>query len=125
MSETVLVVGGGGREHALARAIASGIKDRPDADDYRFVACASNRNPGIAELVDAIEEAERRVEEAFAQTDPSGLRVRHDIAKPQLLQDRLERMDAVRSETREWRQMRYAARKRSVNARFAGQPGDH
>ncbi|SEL71972.1 phosphoribosylamine--glycine ligase [Haloferax larsenii] len=41
MSETVLLVGGGGREHAIARALA------PDCDLY---ACASNRNPGIAEL---------------------------------------------------------------------------
>ncbi|GAB3313365.1 phosphoribosylamine--glycine ligase [Haloplanus salinarum] len=41
MSETVLLVGGGGREHAIARAVA------PDCDLY---ACASNRNPGIADL---------------------------------------------------------------------------
>ncbi|UVE49895.1 phosphoribosylamine--glycine ligase [Haloferax larsenii] len=41
MSETVLLVGGGGREHAIARALA------PDCDLY---ACASNQNPGIAEL---------------------------------------------------------------------------
>ncbi|ELZ98759.1 phosphoribosylamine--glycine ligase [Haloferax mucosum ATCC BAA-1512] len=46
MSETVLLVGGGGREHAIARALA------PDCDLY---ACASNRNPGIADLADGFE----------------------------------------------------------------------
>jgi phosphoribosylamine--glycine ligase len=50
MTETVLLVGGGGREHAIARAVA---------DDCELYACASNRNPGIARLaedVGAIEE---------------------------------------------------------------------
>ena len=46
MSETVLLVGGGGREHAIARALA------PDCDLY---ACASNRNPGIAALAEEFE----------------------------------------------------------------------
>ncbi|EMA01201.1 phosphoribosylamine--glycine ligase [Haloferax denitrificans] len=46
MSETVLLVGGGGREHAIARALA------PDCDLY---ACASNRNPGIAALAEGFE----------------------------------------------------------------------
>jgi len=41
-----LVVGGGGREHAVARALA------PDCELY---ACASNRNPGIAELAAGFE----------------------------------------------------------------------
>ncbi|WP_144902716.1 phosphoribosylamine--glycine ligase [Halobellus captivus] len=42
-SETVLLVGGGGREHAIARALSS------DAA-CELYACASNRNPGIASL---------------------------------------------------------------------------
>jgi len=46
MSETVLLVGGGGREHAIARALA------PDCSLY---ACAGNRNPGIVELADGFE----------------------------------------------------------------------
>ena len=44
--ETVLVVGGGGREHAVARALA------PDCEVY---CCASNRNPGIARLAAGVE----------------------------------------------------------------------
>ena len=48
MTETVLVVGGGGREHAIARALA------PDAAVY---ALASNRNPGIAALAAGTESA--------------------------------------------------------------------
>ncbi|MFB6353028.1 MAG: phosphoribosylamine--glycine ligase [Halobacteriales archaeon] len=47
MSETVLLVGGGGREHAIARSIAGS-----EADLY---ACASNRNPGIDALVEDFE----------------------------------------------------------------------
>jgi phosphoribosylamine--glycine ligase len=51
-SETVVLVGGGGREHAIARALAAD----PACELY---ACASNRNPGIAGLAagfEAIEE---------------------------------------------------------------------
>ncbi|PSP69331.1 phosphoribosylamine--glycine ligase [Halobacteriales archaeon QH_8_67_27] len=47
MTETVLLVGGGGREHAIARAVAAA-----DADLY---ACAGNRNPGITRLADGFE----------------------------------------------------------------------
>jgi len=47
MTETVLLVGGGGREHAVARALSDS-----DADLY---ACAGNRNPGIASLAEGFE----------------------------------------------------------------------
>ena len=46
MTETVLLIGGGGREHALARALA---------DDCVLYACASVRNPGIRRLADGFE----------------------------------------------------------------------
>ena len=47
MTETVLLVGGGGREHAIARALADS-----DADLF---ACAGNRNPGIAAVAERFE----------------------------------------------------------------------
>ncbi|SFS07916.1 phosphoribosylamine--glycine ligase [Halomicrobium zhouii] len=47
MTETVLLVGGGGREHAIARALADS-----EADLY---ACAGNRNPGIAAVAAGFE----------------------------------------------------------------------
>ncbi|MFB6122180.1 MAG: phosphoribosylamine--glycine ligase [Haloferacaceae archaeon] len=56
MAETVLLVGGGGREHAIARALA---------DDCDLYACASNRNPGIAGLADGFE--------TVAETDVEGV----------------------------------------------------
>ena len=43
----MLLVGGGGREHAIARALA-------DADASLY-ACAGNRNPGIARLAEGFE----------------------------------------------------------------------
>jgi phosphoribosylamine--glycine ligase len=50
MSETVLLVGGGGREHAVARALAE--------SDATLYACAGNRNPGISEIADGFETLE-------------------------------------------------------------------
>jgi phosphoribosylamine--glycine ligase len=50
MSETVLLVGGGGREHAIARAVADSAAD--------LYACAGNRNPGIAALAAGFETLE-------------------------------------------------------------------
>ncbi|MCO8243276.1 MULTISPECIES: phosphoribosylamine--glycine ligase [unclassified Haladaptatus] len=47
MSDTVLLVGGGGREHAIARSLAE--------SDASLYACAGNRNPGIARLADGFE----------------------------------------------------------------------
>jgi len=56
MSETVLLVGGGGREHAIARALA------PDCSLY---AAASNRNPGIVRLADDFEQLSETDAEAI------------------------------------------------------------
>ncbi|UTF52896.1 phosphoribosylamine--glycine ligase [Natronosalvus rutilus] len=50
MREHVLLIGGGGREHAIARALADS-----EADLY---ACAGNRNPGIADLASGFETLE-------------------------------------------------------------------
>jgi phosphoribosylamine--glycine ligase len=47
--ERVLLVGGGGREHAIARAVA---------EDCTLYACAGNRNPGIAGLAAGFETLE-------------------------------------------------------------------
>ncbi|GAA0644156.1 phosphoribosylamine--glycine ligase [Salarchaeum japonicum] len=56
MTETVLLVGGGGREHAVARSLA------PDCDLH---ACASNRNPGIDALAESFE--------TLDETDPDAV----------------------------------------------------
>ncbi|ARS90021.1 phosphoribosylamine--glycine ligase [Natrarchaeobaculum aegyptiacum] len=56
MTETVLLIGGGGREHAIARAL-----EGSDADCY---ACAGNRNPGIARIAEGFETLETTDPEA-------------------------------------------------------------
>ncbi|MFC6717459.1 phosphoribosylamine--glycine ligase [Natrialbaceae archaeon GCM10025810] len=50
MRENVLLIGGGGREHAIARAL-----EGSEADIY---ACAGNRNPGIARIASDFETLE-------------------------------------------------------------------
>ena len=65
-TETAVLVGGGGREHAVARALASD----PACELY---ACASNRNPGIARLADGVETIEETaVEEVVAYATDVG-----------------------------------------------------
>lgn len=59
MSERVLLVGGGGREHAIARAVAA--SDR----SVELVACAGTRNPGIASV--------SMTYETLDETDPSAV----------------------------------------------------
>ena len=58
MGETVLLVGGGGREHAIARSLA-------DSEATLF-ACAGNRTPGIARIADGFE--------TLDTTNPSAVR---------------------------------------------------
>ena len=58
MDETVLLVGGGGREHAIARAL--------EDTAATLYACAGNRNPGIAALAADFETLET--------TDPDAVR---------------------------------------------------
>lgn len=53
MSETVLVVGGGGREHAIGYALREAMDtDYVGASDLEIYACADNRNPGLKRLCD-------------------------------------------------------------------------
>ncbi len=47
MDETVLLIGGGGREHAIARSLSETAAT--------LYACAGNRNPGIARLAEGFE----------------------------------------------------------------------
>ncbi|XGI84471.1 phosphoribosylamine--glycine ligase [Halorutilales archaeon Cl-col2-1] len=56
----ILVVGSGGREHAITRAVSESEKD------VSIYAAVTNRNPGIEELADGIREIETEDPEAVA-----------------------------------------------------------
>jgi phosphoribosylamine--glycine ligase len=60
VSETVLLVGGGGREHAIAHAVA-------DSADATLYACASNTNPGIRKLAAGYKNVDETDADAVAQ----------------------------------------------------------
>jgi phosphoribosylamine--glycine ligase len=62
MTETILLVGGGGREHALARALAADLDEGQDRDLY---GCATNHNPGIARLAEGVQ--------TLDETDPDAV----------------------------------------------------
>ena len=67
MSETVLLLGGGGREHAIARAIAA------SEVEHTLHAIAGNRNPGIVRLVSDFHEHDATdVERVTAIADEIG-----------------------------------------------------
>ncbi|MFP4590040.1 MAG: phosphoribosylamine--glycine ligase [Halobacteriales archaeon] len=56
MAESVLLIGGGGREHAIASAVAASERE------HELHAVAGNRNPGIVALADSFESVD--------ETDP-------------------------------------------------------
>jgi phosphoribosylamine--glycine ligase len=67
----VLLVGGGGREHAIATALNSDER-------CEVLACASNRNPGIAEIAAAYGECGERSPDdivTFAQTHDADMAI--------------------------------------------------
>lgn len=68
MTATVLLIGAGGREHALAAAIRGAMDpDAPGANDVTLHAAASNRNPGIARLSEEVEELDETDPEAVLE----------------------------------------------------------
>ena len=60
MTETVLLVGGGGREHAIATAVSN-------TERGELYACASNRNPGIESLAEGYAEIEETDADAVVE----------------------------------------------------------
>ena len=72
MTERVLLVGGGGREHAIARAVCA------TDHDAELYACAGNRNPGIDALAtgyETLDETDPDAVVAYAESVEASLAV--------------------------------------------------
>jgi phosphoribosylamine--glycine ligase len=70
------------------------VDDREDG-----IYTTTSRSYAVVGIADTITEAEAIAEEALQRAGTEGLRVRHDIGTPELVQQRLDHMDEIRGGT--------------------------